>query len=43
MRESEILIVTNTNLFTRDNLADLIKKRREFEFIINYIYKFKIF
>ena len=33
----------NANLFTRDNLADLAKKRSEFEFIIDYIYKFKVF
>ena len=25
------------------NLAGLVKKRRELEFVINYIYKFKIF
>ena len=33
----------NANLFTRDNSAGLAKKRREPEFIISYIYKFKIF
>ena len=33
----------DTNLFTRDNLIDLIKKRSEPEFIIDCIYKFKIF
>ena len=37
------LIIANINLFIRDNLADLIKKRRSIKFIINYIYKFKIF
>ena len=37
------LIITNANLFIRDNLVDLIKKRRSNKFIINYIYKFKIF
>ena len=42
-RENEILIVINANLFTRNNLVDLIKKRSELEFIISYIYKFKIF
>ena len=42
-RESEILIVTNINLFIRDNLINLIKERSNFKFIINYIYKFKIF
>ena len=36
-------MVTNANLFIRDNLAGLIKERSESEFIINYIYKFKIF
>ena len=41
--ESEILMVADANLFTRDELADLVKKRRELELIINYIYKFKIF
>ena len=38
-----LLIITNANLFIRDNLVDLVKKRSELEFIINYIYKFKIF
>ena len=42
-REGEILIVADTNLFTRDNLASLAKKRRGLKFIINYIYKFKVF
>ena len=42
-RESEILMVADANLFTRDNLADLIKERSELELIIGYIYKFKIF
>ena len=37
------LIITNANLFIRDNLVDLIKERSNFKFIINYIYKFKIF
>ena len=37
------LIITNANLFTRDNLVDLIKERNNSKFIINYIYKFKIF
>ena len=37
------LIIANANLFTRDNLADLIKERNNLEFIISYIYKFKIF
>ena len=32
----------NANLFTYDNLADLIKERRSNKLIINYIYKFKI-
>ena len=36
-------MIANANLFTRDNLIDLIKERSELEFIINYIYKFKIF
>ena len=39
----EILIVADANLFTRDNLDSLAKKRRGPEFIISYIYKFKIF
>ena len=38
----DFLIIANANLFTRDNLVDLIKERRSNEFIINYIYKFKI-
>ena len=42
-RESEILMVANTNLFTRDNLVDLIKERSNSKLIIDYIYKFKIF
>ena len=37
------LIVINANLFTRDNLADLIKERSNPKFIIGCIYKFKIF
>ena len=37
------LIITNANLFTRDNLVDPIKERSNFKFITNYIYKFKIF
>ena len=37
------LIVTNTNSFIRDNLADLIKERSNLKIIIGYIYKFKIF
>ena len=37
------LMITNANLFTRDNLADLIKERNNSKFIISYIYKFKIF
>ena len=37
------LIITNINLFIYNNLVDLVKKRREFKFRINYIYKFKIF
>ena len=37
------MIIINANLFTRDNLVNLIKKRRELKFIINYIYKFEIF
>ena len=36
-------MIANANLFTRDELADLIKERSELELIINYIYKFKIF
>ena len=43
MREGEILIVADANLFTRDNLANLIKERSNSKFIIGYIYKFKIF
>ena len=42
-REGEILIVADANLFTRDNLAGLTKERSELEFIIDYIYKFKVF
>ena len=36
-------MVTDANLFTRDNLAGLIKERSEFKFIIGCIYKFKVF
>ena len=36
-------MIINANLFTRDNLAGLTKERRSNEFIINYIYKFKVF
>ena len=39
----EHLIVTNVNLFTRDNLVNLIEERSHSKFIISYIYKFKIF
>ena len=39
----ERLIVTNINLFIYNNLVDLIKERNNSKFIINYIYKFKIF
>ena len=37
------LIVADANLFTRGKLANLIKERNNLKFIINYIYKFKIF
>ena len=43
IQKSEILIVINANLFIYNNLVDLIKERSELEFIINYIYKLKIF
>ena len=36
-------MIINANLFTRDNLVDLIKERSNSKIIINYIYKFKIF
>ena len=36
-------MVADANLFTRDKLADLAKKRNNPKLIINYIYKFKIF
>ena len=39
----EYLIITNANLFTYNNLVDLIKERSNSKFIIDYIYKFKIF
>ena len=39
----ERLIVADADLFTRDDSADLIKERSNPKFIINYIYKFKIF
>ena len=42
-REGEILMVADANLFTRDDLADLIKERSEPELIIGCIYKFKVF
>ena len=35
-------MITDINLFIYNNLADLIKERSELEFIIGYIYKFKI-
>ena len=38
-----ILIIADANLFIRDNLDSLVKKRRELKFIISCIYKFKIF
>ena len=37
------LIVADANLFTRDDLAGLIKERSNPKFIIDYIYKFKVF
>ena len=37
------LMVADANLFTRDNSAGLIKERSNSKFIINYIYKFKVF
>ena len=40
---TNFLIITNINLYIRDNLANLIKKRINLKIIINYIYKFKIF
>ena len=36
-------MVANANLFTRDELANLIKERSEPELMIGCIYKFKIF
>ena len=36
-------MITDANLFTRDDLADLAKERSEPEFIIGYTYKFKVF
>ena len=36
-------MITNANLFTRDDLAGLIKERSNLKFIIGYIYKFKVF
>ena len=42
-REGEILMVADANLFTRDELAGLAKKRIGPEFIIGCTYKFKIF
>ena len=33
----------NINLLIYNNLINLIKKRSELKFIINYIYKFKSF
>ena len=37
------LIIANANLFIYDNLVNLIKERNNSKFIIDYIYKFKIF
>ena len=42
-REGEILMVADANLFTRDELAGLAKKRSEPELIIGCTYKFKVF
>ena len=36
-------MIADANLFTRDESASLIKERSNSKFIINYIYKFKIF
>ena len=36
-------MVADANLFTRDELAGLVKKRSEPELIIGCIYKFKVF
>ena len=36
-------MIADANLFTRDKLAGLVKRRNNPEFIISYIYKFKIF
>ena len=35
-------MVADANLFTRDDLAGLIKERSELEFMIGYIYKVKV-
>ena len=37
------MIIIDANLFTRDKLADLAKRRNNPELIIGYIYKFKVF
>ena len=42
-REGEILMIADAILFTRDDSADLAKKRRGPEFMIGCIYKFKVF
>ena len=36
-------MIADANLFTRDELAGLAKKRRELELIIDCTYKFKVF
>ena len=36
-------MVTDANLFTRDKLAGLVKKRSNSKLIIGCIYKFKVF
>ena len=36
-------MVADANLFIYNNLVDLVQRRNNLEFIINYIYKFKIF
>ena len=41
--EGRDLIIIDINLFTRNNLVDLIKERSEFKLIISDIYIFKIF
>ena len=42
-RRNKFLMIANVNLFTRALLTYYFKKRSDIEFIIDYIYKFKVY